>query len=154
GLDHRLDAKRRSRSRRDRPVGLCQQEEETRTRQGPDERGVPTLQGRRIGRARLAAHRNNSRRLLRPVADCPRARAMSESEEVLAPLDKLQQQFEDLAAGGLGSVETRQTTALRNQADALKQMSADHLASQIEAVLSAVERNDRSAAALLMRAHA
>jgi hypothetical protein len=79
---------------------------------------------------------------------------MSEADEVLATLDQLQRQFEGLAVRGLRAVGVRQTTALKNQADGLRQLGADHLAGQIEALLSAVDCNDRSAAALLMRAQA
>ena len=79
---------------------------------------------------------------------------MSETDEVLHTLDHLQTVLADLAVRGLRSAGPQQIAALKSLGTELERMGAGHLAGRVEAVLVAVEKDDRSAAPALLRAQA
>ena len=79
---------------------------------------------------------------------------VTETIEVMQVLEHLQGVFGDLAVRGLRSAASSQIATLRNLRMELERVGAAHLASHIAAVLTALENDDRSAAAALLRAQA
>ncbi|MBI3411928.1 MAG: hypothetical protein HY040_26660 [Planctomycetes bacterium] len=79
---------------------------------------------------------------------------MTETIEVLQVLEHLQSVFGDLAVRGLRSAASSQIATLRNLRSELERVGAGHLAGHVAALLTALENDDRSAAATLLRAQA
>jgi len=73
---------------------------------------------------------------------------------VVYQLRQLQEECEDLAIGGLRSVGPERIPLLRQLAEQLSQIGALHLSEQWRTLIDAINSNDKSAAAALMRVQA
>jgi hypothetical protein len=75
-------------------------------------------------------------------------------DEITSTLARLQYEIEDLAVGGLRAVGPERVRVLGATRDDLARVGAHHLATRLEALIRAIELDDREAAAALMRTQA
>src|SRR5258708_2543923 len=76
---------------------------------------------------------------------------MSETIEILQAVDRLHAVLADLIVRGLRSVGPAQTAPLQSLREEFERVGASHLSGRIAALLDAVAREDRTAAAALLR---
>src|SRR5690242_2725057 len=79
---------------------------------------------------------------------------MAETEEIVQLIDRLQGALEDLAVRGLRSAGPQDLATLRALREEFERIGAGHLAERIAAVITAMENDERGAAAALLRAQA
>jgi hypothetical protein len=79
---------------------------------------------------------------------------MADWDEVVQLIQRLEREFQDLAARGLRTVGPQHLASLEAICDELARTNAVHLAGRIEKVVEAIRNDDRGAAAALLRAQA
>ena len=79
---------------------------------------------------------------------------MTEIDEIVQAIERLQGEFEDLAVRGLRSAGTEHLKPLMALREEFERIGADHLAGRIAAVIDALRNGEPQAAAALMRAQA
>ncbi len=108
----------------------------------------------------MATNGNDSGRLLRNVVrdtedlDFEAKPLMDTSAEIVQVIDRLRSQFEDLAIRGLRAAGAADLAKLRLLREELERVGAGHMASQIAAIVDAIDRGERSSAQALLRAQA
>jgi hypothetical protein len=75
-------------------------------------------------------------------------------DEITDTLTRLQAEIEDLAVGGLRAAGPERLGVLEASREDLGRVGALHLAGRLEALTTAIRRDDREAAPALMRAQA
>lgn len=75
-----------------------------------------------------------------------------DTTEIAQTLDHLQRTFEDLMLRGLKAAGPGEVNTLSNIREECERIGAYHLASRVEDILTAIQKNDRSGAAAVMRA--
>lgn len=79
---------------------------------------------------------------------------MQDSGEIVQTVEHLQSAFEELAIRGLRSAGPGQLATLAALREEFERIGADHLAGRIADVVTAIQNDDRGAAAALLRAQA
>lgn len=75
-----------------------------------------------------------------------------DTTEIVQTLEHLQRTFEDLMLRGLKAAGPGEVNTLSNIREECERIGAYHLASRVGDILTAIEKNDRSGAAAVMRA--
>jgi ABC-type transporter Mla MlaB component len=79
---------------------------------------------------------------------------MAETEEIVQTIERLQGALENLAVRGLRSAGPQDQATLHALREEFERIGAAHLAERVTAVITAIEQDDRGAAAALLRAQA
>lgn len=77
-----------------------------------------------------------------------------ETQEIVQTIEQLQKAFEELTIRGLRSAGTEEMNRLNHLKEEMERIGASHLAHRIEVVIEGIQKDDRKAAAALMRAQA
>ncbi|MCI0357642.1 MAG: hypothetical protein L0211_04040 [Planctomycetaceae bacterium] len=76
----------------------------------------------------------------------------SDLDEIVFTLEQLRRELEDLGARGLRAVGPQRLSKLGVIREELERIGAAHVAGQLSTLVKAIENDDRSAAAALLRA--
>ncbi|MGE3803467.1 MAG: hypothetical protein AB7K24_02205 [Gemmataceae bacterium] len=79
---------------------------------------------------------------------------MQDIDEIVHTIDRLQAELDDLAIRGLRTAGTSHLSGLAMLRQEFERIGAGHLAERIAAVVQAIQNDERSAAAALVRAQA
>lgn len=77
-----------------------------------------------------------------------------ETQEIVHTIEQLQNAFEELTVRGLRSAGSEQLKKLESLKEEMERIGAAHMAHRIEVVIEGIQKDDRKAAAALMRAQA
>lgn len=79
---------------------------------------------------------------------------MDSIQEAMQTIEQVKQLFRDLTVGGLLTAEADKINTLRTLTKEFTRIDAHHIAEKLQALLRAIEYNDKQSASLLMRAQA
>lgn len=79
---------------------------------------------------------------------------MDSIQEAMQTIDQVKQLFRDLTVGGLLTAEADKINTLNTLTEEFARIEAHHIAEKLQALLRAIENNNKQSAALLMRAQA
>ncbi len=77
-----------------------------------------------------------------------------ETQEIVHTIEQLQNAFEELTIRGLRSAGAEELNRLKHLKEEMERIGASHLAHRIDVVIEGIQKDDRKAAAALMRAQA
>lgn len=77
-----------------------------------------------------------------------------ETQEIVHTIEQLQNAFEELTVRGLRSAGSEHLKKLESLKEEMERIGAAHMAHRIEVVIEGIQKDDRKAAAALMRAQA